>query len=106
MKGPAADAPAARTADDDRHAGAVAVPARRREVRQHVEAARDEVDELDLADGTEAPVRRADSRPGEPLLGNRRVDHARLAEALLQTLGHLERAAVSADVFAHDEHAF
>ena len=46
---PAADAAAARPADHHRHAGAVAVAARRGEVGEHVEAAGDEVDELHLA---------------------------------------------------------
>ena len=43
--------------------------------------------------------RRVDLRDG-------RVDDAGLAEPLLQAFGDLERAAVDADVFAHDEHAF
>ena len=37
--------------------------------------------------------------------GDRRVDDALLAEVSMQSLGHLERAAVDADVLADEEHA-
>ena len=77
---PAADAAAGRTADDDWHAGAVAIPARRGEVRQHVEAARDEIDELDFTDRPHAHVRRADRGADDRRFRDRRVDDARLAE--------------------------
>ena len=41
--------------------------------------------------------------PTKPVSLMRRVDHAVGAEALVQALGHLERAAVRADVLAHAE---
>src|SRR5262245_37593951 len=101
----AADTAAGRPAAEARAARAVPVPARRGEVRQHVEAAGDEVDELDLAHWPDAHVGRADRLADDRLLGNRRIDDALLAELLDQPFGDLECAAVRADVFAHDEDA-
>src|SRR6185503_16684230 len=52
-----------------------------------------------------AHVRRARRRADDRRFGNRRVDHARLAEPFGEAVGDLERAAVGADVFAEDEDA-
>jgi hypothetical protein len=64
----------------------------------------DEAVELDLAHRPIATEREADRRTDDPGLGERRVDHAILAEVLLQAVGHAEHAAELADVLAHDEH--
>src|SRR5262249_50775191 len=49
--------------------------------------------------------RRADGRADDGRLRDRRVDDPALAELLDQAVGHLERAAVDADVLAQQEHA-
>ena len=54
-------------------------------------------------DRTHPHVRRAGRRADDADLGDRRVDHARVAEAVEQAVGHLERAAVRADVLAEAE---
>jgi hypothetical protein len=103
MKRSAAHAASAGPSHDDRYTGAVAVAARCGEVREHVEAAGDEVDELNLGDRTHAHVRSTDRRADDRGLGDRRVDHAGFAEALLEAFGHLERAAIDTDVLAEDK---
>ncbi len=69
-------------------------------VGEHVVGAGDEVDELHLADRTHSHMGRARGRAHDRRLGERRVDHPLLAEASLQPFGHLERAAIAADVLA------
>ena len=97
---------AERRADDDRH-GPVAVGAVARPgclADDLVESRVDEVGELDLGDGDQAVERRADSDSNDRRLGKGRVEHARLAESRVETLGGAENAALLADVFAQDEH--
>src|SRR5260370_42127927 len=65
----------------------------------------DEVRELDLGDGNEAVERGADGHAHDPRFSERRVQHARLAELRVETIGGAEHAAFAPDVFAHDEHA-
>ncbi len=48
---------------------------------------------------------RADGRAADGRLGDRRVEHAPLAEFLEQAAGGAVRAAVEADVLTHDEDA-
>ena len=103
---PAADAAAARRANDNRNRRAPAVPKpqRRRLIDDLVEGAGDEIGKLHLGNGPVAAHRRADADADDGRLGNRRVDDARLAELLEQPLGHAEGAAVRADVLAEHEH--
>src|SRR6185437_9520134 len=54
-------------------------------------------------DRAHAHQRRAGAGAGDGRLGQRRVDHAPLAELLLEALGDLEGAAVDADVLADHE---
>jgi len=105
MERPAAHAAAAGTPNDDGNPGAVAIAARRCEIREHVEAAGDEINELDFAHGTHAHVRRADRRTYDGGLGNRRVDDAPLAVGIDQSFRDLEGPAVDADVFPDHEYA-
>src|SRR5215207_7680976 len=105
MERPATDTTAARPADDDRNPRAIAIPAGCREIRQHVEAACDEIDELDLAHRAHAHVRRTDGGADDCLLRNRRIHDPLLAVLLDQPLGDLERAAIRADILAHHEYA-
>ena len=62
-------------------------------------------EKLDLGDRPHSrdgePQRRADDR----CLGQRHVDHARLAVLRLETVGRAEHAAQRADVLAQDHHA-
>ena len=85
---------------------APAIPALGGEVGDLVEAAGDEVGELHLGDGPHAHQRRADRGADDAGLGDRRVHDALLAELFEHAVGDLECAAVDADVFAEDEHAF
>ena len=65
----------------------------------------DEVGELQLDDGTLAHPGGADRRADEPLLGDRGVDHALVAELVERPGGDAERAAERADVLAEQEDA-
>ena len=105
VEGAAVHAAAGRAADDERDADAGAVARLRGEVRDHVEGAGDEVDELHLRDRAQAHHRRPDRRADDRGLGDRRVDDALLAELAEQAVGHLEGAAVDADVLAQEEDA-
>jgi hypothetical protein len=54
--------------------------------------------------GHEAVQRHADGRADDAALGERRVDHAVVAELVVEALGHAEDAADLADVLAqHDD---
>ena len=70
-----------------------------------VPRARDEVGELHLGDGPHPHQRRAGRAGDDRRLRERHVDHAPGTELLLEAVGHLERAAVDADVLAEHEHA-
>src|SRR5213078_2991729 len=97
---------AARAAEHDGHvvlAGAHLVDLRR-VVDDLIDRHQREVEGHELDDRPEPHHRGADPDPGEPHLGDWRVDHAALAEPLEQALGHLVRAVVVADLLAHDEH--
>ena len=97
--------PAPRHAHDHRHAAAPAIADLRRVVHELVEAGRDEVVELDLADRPLPGERRADADAEHGAFGERRVDDA-IAELLQQRPQQQERVAVAAaDVLAVDEHA-
>jgi hypothetical protein len=72
-------------------------------VHQLIDAGIKKAHELDLAHGLEALRRHADAEPADQELGERRVDHPFGAEALLQTDGGAEDAAVDADVFAEND---
>jgi hypothetical protein len=102
----AADVAPARRAhhDRDRRAAAVAIAQRGRLVDDLIEAARDEVGELHLGDRAVAAQRRADADADDRRLGDGRIDHAHLAELLVQSLGHAEGAAVRTDVLTQHEH--
>ena len=73
-------------------------------VHQLIDAGIEKAHELDLADGLQALRRHADAEPADQQFGQRRVDHALGAEALLQTGGGAKHAAIDADIFAeHDD---
>ena len=102
---PAPHVPAAGTTHDDGRRQSGPVARRGDVIRQHVVGTGDEVDELHLRNGPEAHVRRAGRGADDRRLGDRRVDHARFAETLGESLGDLECAAIQSDVFAEDEDA-
>ncbi len=70
-------------------------------IRDLIERANDEVDELHFANGTQAAVAHPASSADDGALADRRINHALPAEALEQTFAGLEGAAVNADIFAH-----
>src|SRR4249920_4164470 len=87
----------------DPASGALAVL---REVADHlVECGVREALELHLGDRAPPGHREADADPGDPGLGDRRVEHALAAELGLQALGHAEDPAERTDVFAEHERA-
>ena len=62
----------------------------------------DEVRELDLGDRPQPVDRGTDRRPDDHRLGERRVDHAVVAELRPQAVGREEDASLLADVLAQD----
>jgi hypothetical protein len=73
------------------------------EIRELVEAASDEIDELHFRDGTQPQVAHAAGRADDSALADGRVDHAFPAESLEQAFAGFERAPIDTHVFA-DEH--
>ena len=71
---------------------------------QLVEGGVDEVGELDLRDRAEAGERQPDPDADDGRLGERRVDHALVAELRVQPVGRAEHAAARPDVLAQDQH--
>jgi hypothetical protein len=69
-----------------------------------VEGLAAEAQELQLGDREHAAAGQSDGRSDDDGLGQRHVDDALGAEALLQPLGRAEDAAVVADVLAEDDH--
>src|SRR5271166_3412647 len=68
-----------------------------------VEGATNEIHELELGDGTHAGERGSEGRADDGGLGDGRVNDTLGAEAVDETVGDFERAAVDADVFAEAE---
>ena len=73
------------------------------EIRNLIERANDEVDELHFANGPQAAVAHTAGRADNGALADRSVDHALPAKPSEQSLACFERAAVYPDVFA-DQH--
>jgi hypothetical protein len=86
------------------HGRAPAIAALGGEIDDLVEAAGDEIGELHFGHRPQSHQARADGRAGDGRFGDGRIDHALLAEMLEKAGGHLERAAVHADVLAQQEH--
>ena len=61
--------------------------------------------ELDLGHRPQPGQRHAERRPDDGRLGQRRVEHAPVAEASLQAVGGPKHTAQLANVLAHDDHA-
>ena len=106
MERAAAHVAAARAADDHRRREPGAIARGRDVIGQHVVGARDEVDELHFGDGAQSHVGRTGRRAHNRSFGDGRIDDARLAEALAESLGDLERTPVQTDVLPQDEDAF
>jgi hypothetical protein len=66
----------------------------------------DEVRELDLGDRQESVQGHADRDPDDAGLGQRRIDHAPLAELVEEPLRHAEDPAARRDVLAEYHDAF
>src|SRR5262250_797014 len=69
-------------------------------IHELIDAGIKEPHELDFAHGPEPLRRHADAEPADQEFGERRVDHPLGAEALLQSYGGAEDAAVDPDVLA------
>ena len=63
----------------------------------------DEVGELDLGDRDQPVQGRSDRDPDDRRLGQRCVEHPRLAKAFVQAIGRSKDAALAPDVFAEHE---
>ena len=99
-------AAAPRGAHDERHREVAvgAVVDLGRLAHQLVEGRVDEVGELDLGDGPHTRQRQPDGHTDDARLGQRRVEHARLAELGEQAVGGAEDAAPRAHVLAQHHH--
>ena len=89
--------------DRDRRPGAVVLLRGHRD--EVIPGARDEVGELHLGHRPHAHQRGAGRAGDDRRLGEGHVEHAPLAELLLEAVRDLERPAVDADVLAEHEHA-
>ena len=103
VEGAAVDVSAAGAAQDERRGRAPEVVRLGDHVADLVEGAADEVHELKFGDRAHAGERRAESRAHDGGFGDGRVDDALGAEAVDESVGDFERAAVDADVFAEAE---
>src|SRR5690242_19118224 len=92
-----------RPAKHRRNISAPAIATLRRVVRQQIETARDEIDELKLSDRFHAHQARAACGTDDRGFRDRGINHARFAEVIDQTVSDFEGAAVRANVFADDE---
>ena len=105
MERPAVNAAARWRTNHHRHRGVPPVAAFGREVHNLVEAAGNKIGELHLGHRPQPHEARANSRAHDGGFRNRRVHHAPLTEALDEARGHLEGAAVDANIFANQEDA-
>src|ERR1700686_1499725 len=103
---PAVDSPAEGRADDygDCPVAVGPVAGSRRLAHDLVEGGMDEIRELDLSDRDQAVQGGADRDADNGRLRQRRIEHARLAEARVETVRRPEHPALPANVLAHDEH--
>src|SRR5882757_2895584 len=74
------------------------------EIRDLIEGAHDEINELHFADGAQAAVAHAAGGADNGALADRRVNHALPAKSLQQAFAGLEGSAVHADVFANQNY--
>src|ERR1700694_281372 len=97
---PTVDSSAKRRPDHDGHrpvsVGAISGP--RGLAHDLVEGGVDEVGELDLRDGNETVQSGTDRDTDDGRLGKRRVEHSRLAEAIVEAVGRTEYSPFAADV--------
>ena len=100
MKWAAVHAAAGGAANDHGHGRAPEVVGLGDEVRDLIEAAGDEIDELHFGDGAQAEEAHAAGRADDGGFADGRFDDALAAEFREQAVGDFEGAAVHADVFA------
>src|SRR5260370_6066461 len=100
MKRTRANARTAGSAKYGRNVGAPTIATLGRIIRQQIESATDEVNELKLSHRAQAHQRRSTRRANNRRFGNRSVDHALRAELIDDAIGDFEGAAISAHVFA------
>src|SRR5262249_3793050 len=96
--------PATRAAQHDGYRRAPAVVRLGDEIRNLVEAAGNEVNELHLGHRAQAQVAHAYGRAHNSRLADGRIDYALPAKTLEQAGRHLECATIDADVFAQQYH--
>src|SRR5690348_7447098 len=103
MKRPAVYASPRRTSDHHRHGGTPAVVDLCRHVDNLVKPTGDEIHKLHLRHRTHPHQGRADGSAYDGRFGDGRVNHAVLAELFQHSSGHIERAAVSANILAQEK---
>ena len=103
VEGAAVDVSAAGAAQHERCRRAPEIMRFCDHVADLVEGAADEVHELEFGDGAHAGERRSEGRAHYRGLGDGRVDDTLGAEAVDETIGDFECAAINADVFAEAE---
>src|SRR5713226_8858955 len=103
MKRPAVHAASGRPANDHGRGGIPKIMSLGDEIRNLIEGANDEVDELHFANGAQAAVAHTAGGADNGALADGRVDDTLPAEALEQPFAGLERPAVDPDVFANQD---
>src|SRR5207245_10834290 len=101
MNGPAVHAAARWPADDHGCWSVPQIVALRHEIRNLIESANDEIDELHLTNRPQTQVAHSAGRADDGAFADGRVDHTLPAKALEQPFAGLERAAVHADILAN-----
>src|SRR5260370_24633714 len=100
MKRTRANARTAGSAKYGRNVGAPTIATLGRIIRQQIESATDEVNELKLSHRAQAHQRGSTRRAHDRRFGDRSVDHALRAELIDDAVSDFEGAAISAYVFA------
>src|SRR5580692_490770 len=104
MKRPAVNETAGRPAHHHRRRRIPQIMSLGHEVRNLVERAHDEVDELQLRNRPQPCIAHPASRPDNGALTDRRIDHALPSKTLQQSFARLERPAVHTDVLPEQHH--
>src|SRR5215467_9400319 len=103
MEWPSMNAAARRPANYDRRGRVPQIMSFGHEIRDLVERADNEIDELHFADRTQAEIAHAARCADDGAFADGCVNHALPAKPFQQALAGLERPAVDADVFAHQQ---
>src|SRR5436305_12325801 len=103
MDRPAVDSATRRPANHDRRGSVPQIMTLGDEIRDLVERANDEIDELHFANGPQAEVAHPARCADNGAFADGRINHALPTKALEQSFAGLERPAIHANVLAHSQ---